>query len=373
MLGLYIHIPFCNNICPYCDFTKTVSTSERKNSYIEALCREMKLKKLDNYSFKSVYIGGGTPSSLDLNKLDYLLTSLNNYINLSDLEEFTIECNPKDITLDFIKLIKKHHITRVSIGVQTLNPKLQKTINRFVTINELDEIVNKLRLNGIENINIDLMYAIPGETLDDLNNDLSEIIKLNVPHLSVYSLILEEKTIFYHLYKKGTLDLISEDLESTMYKTVVSRLKSNGYNHYETSNFSKIGYESRHNLIYWNCDEYIAIGAAGSSYFENRRTTNTKNITKYINKINNFIIELDEDEFISKEEAMNEMIILGLRKCSGINTSEFLKKFGTEITEQFPKIHDLIKEGLLAFSNNHLFIPEEHIYISNHIIVKILN
>ena len=373
MLGLYIHIPFCDNVCPYCDFTKTVSTNKRKTLYIEALSREMKLKNLGNYTFNCIYIGGGSPSSLDISLLDKMFTNLSSYIPLESLDEFTIECNPKDITEEFVKLISKYHISRVSIGVQTLNSRLQKVINRFVTFDELKEKINLLRENGITNINLDMIYAIPTETLDDLKLDLVEILKLNVPHYSIYSLILEEKTIFYNLYKNQKLDLVDENTEYEMYKYVVNTLKNNGYNHYETSNFAKPGYESKHNLIYWNCDEYLALGAAASSYYNNQRTTNTKNISNYINSLNEYRIELEESEFISKNEQMDEEIILGLRKCNGINVSNFYEKFKVSIEERFPKIKDLIKEELLVLKDNHLFIPEEHFYISNHIIVKILN
>ncbi len=372
MLGLYIHIPFCNQICPYCDFYKMVVSNKTKQVVIKALLEEMKLKNLNNYSFNSVYIGGGTPSSLDINLLEKLLKELKQYIELSKLNEFTIEVNPNDITTELVKILKKYHITRVSIGVQTFNKKLQQIIKRPFNINELEQRINLLREYNITNINLDLIYAIPTESLNDVKNDLDIAIKLNPNHLSIYSLILEEHTIFYHEYLKGNLKLINENTEAKMYKLVCSYLKSNGYEHYETSNFSKTGYESIHNLIYWNCDEYIGIGPAAASYYQNYRTTNHNNLNKYLDYVNNENKTYLEHTFITKDEAMQEFVMLGLRKIKGISKTEFYNRFNINIIDRFPNIISLIKEGSIIEEGDCLYIKEDLFYISNHFIAKII-
>ena len=372
MLGLYIHIPFCNQICPYCDFYKMVASDKTKESLINALLQEMKLKNIDKYTFNSVYIGGGSPSCLNINLLNKIFSELNKSIDLKKLDEFTIELNPNDITNELINLLKKYHISRVSIGVQTFNEKLQKIINRPFDKNILNEKILKLKEAGINNINLDMIYAIPQQTINEFEKDLDDAISLNPNHLSVYSLILEEHTIFYYLYTKGKLQLIDEDTESQMYKLLCDKLKKNNFIHYETSNFSLAGYQSKHNLIYWNCDEYIGIGPAASSYFNNYRITNINNMQEYINYVNTNNENYLEKTFISKEEAMNEYIMLGLRLTSGISKSKFFERFNINIKEKFKQIDQLIQENLLIEKDDFIFIPENLFYISNYIITKII-
>ena len=373
MLGLYIHIPFCNNICPYCDFYKMVASNNLKNKYIDALLAEMKLKKLDNYKFDTLYIGGGTPTSLTLDQLERLFLYIKNNLNLDCLKEFTIEVNPGDLTSDLIDLFVKYGISRVSIGVQTFNPRLQEIIKRPFSFDELKAKIDTLKEKNINNINLDLIYSIPTETVEEFDQDLDKAISLDVTHLSVYSLILEEHTIFYHKYLKGELELIDDKLESKMYHHLCNKLSQNNFIHYETSNFSKKGYQSFHNLIYWNCDEYLAVGASSASYFSNYRNTNIRNIGKYIESINNGEIALSESNYISKEEAMEEFIIFGLRKTKGISKNEFALRFDEKIKDTYLSIQTLIDEGLLKENRNYIYIPQKYFYISNHIIVKILS
>ena len=372
MVGLYIHIPFCNQVCPYCDFYKMVASTKLKSTLINALLEEMKLKKLNNYTFNTLYIGGGTPSSLDICLLDKLLGGISKYVDLQQLEEFTIEVNPSDITNELVELLVKYNVSRISIGVQTFNSKLQKIINRIFDYKVLEEKIHLLRTNNINNINLDLIYAIPSETIDDVISDLNKAISLNPTHLSVYSLILEEHTIFYHQYLKGKLKLISEEEESLMYKHVCDTLKDNNFIHYETSNFSKSGYESKHNLIYWNCDEYIGIGPAASSYINNYRITNINNLNQYLEYIYKNKESYLEKEYISDDESMKEYIMLGLRKVKGISKLSFKNKYKIDIKKQFPKIIELINEGSLIETDEQIYIREDLFYISNHFIAKII-
>ena len=372
MLGLYVHIPFCNKICPYCDFYKLVASDNLKKKFVNALSQEMKIKNLDKYFFDSLYIGGGSPSCLKLDLLEELFSNLSHFIDLKNLKEFTIEVNPSDITEEMVILLSKYHITRVSIGIETFSPKLQKLINRFISYKELERKIHILHKYHIENINIDLMYALPSETFEDLDNDLKLITQLKPTHISAYSLILEERTIFYHLYVNNKLTLIDDKMESRMYHHVCNFLTKNGYFHYETSNFAKKGYESIHNLIYWNCEEYIAIGPSASSYLNSYRFKNIDNLNKYLEGINNNKLITSENDYITFEEKMKEEIILGLRKCNGISKSNFLKKYSIELFDAFPKIKNLIIEGLLKEKNDKFYIPQKYFYIGNYIILKIL-
>ena len=293
-------------------------------------------------------------------------------INLKNLDEFTIELNPNDITNELINLLKQYHVSRVSIGVQTFNKKLQTLINRPFDKSILNDKILKLKEAGINNINLDMIYAIPSQTVKEFEKDLDDAISLSPNHLSVYSLILEEHTIFYHLYTKGKLQLTDEETESQMYKLLCDKLKKNNFIHYETSNFSLAGYQSKHNLIYWNCDEYIGIGPSASSYFNNYRITNINNMQEYIDYVNTNNENYLEKIFISKEEAMSEYVMLGLRLTSGISKSKFFDKFNINLKEQFKQIEQLIDEKLLIETDDFIFIPEDLFYISNYIITKII-
>lgn len=374
MLGLYIHIPFCNKICSYCDFYKLVASDNLKNEYKNALFAEMKLKNLSNYSFDTLYIGGGSPSSLSTLMLDEILKTLSNYVNLNKLKEFTIEVNPSDLNIELIKLFVKYHVNRVSIGVETFNKDIQKFINKEFDTKLLEENIKLLKENNIQNINIDLMYSFPNfkNPTKILEEDLKKAILLDVKHLSVYSLILEEHTIFDYLYKKGKLKLISEEEESSTYNMLINFLTKHDFEHYETSNFAKAGYQSLHNLIYWNCDEYIALGPSASSYFNNYRFTNINSIKDYIKGANCNNLVLSENSFIDESEAKNERIILNLRKTKGLNKNDFYNKFKIAVKDEFLNIDNLIKDGLLIESKNYIRIPKKYFYISNHIINKIL-
>lgn len=372
MLGLYIHIPFCDTICPYCDFCKRVSSKNVKTKYIKALSEEMKCKKLDKYTFDTLYIGGGTPSSLQGEDLEYMFQSLNTYIDFTRIKEFTFECNPLDITVELCALLAKYHVNRVSIGVQTFQKHLQDRIKRHITPRQLQEKLILLKQFQITNINIDMMFAIPGESFVDLKLDLQTIKELDIQHISYYSLILEEHTLFYHLVQRKQLELMDETLETNMYHHICHSLEKMGFKRYETSNFAKKGYESIHNLIYWNCEEYIALGLGASSYYHSIRSTTTSNMQDYLEGLRHNHIILEEETELSIEEKMKEIVILGLRKKDGIDEKKFFQLFHINIKNQFQSIPSLIEEKMLIEKNNHLYIPQRYVYITNHIILKIL-
>ncbi len=372
MLGLYIHIPFCKKICPYCDFTKRVSTKKTQEIYLNALCEEMKLKKVHKYSFDTLYIGGGTPSMLAIDLLKKLFFHLDESIHLSSLKEITFECNPEDITKELCEVLETFHVNRVSIGVQTFIPKLQNLIGRFTDVETIQAKIKLLKEAKIDNINVDMMYALPSEAMEDLNEDLEKVTSLDIKHLSFYSLILEERTIFSTLVQKQKLTLLDEKTEAKMYHHIVHFLDKHGFKRYETSNFSKNGYQSIHNLIYWNCEKYLALGLGASSYYGDTRFKTTTNLQKYLHLVDDQVIQLEEKTVLSVDDQMEERIILELRKKVGLDECKFFNDFGVKVEEKFSRIHQLLDEGLLIQKENHLAIPTKYVYITNHIILKII-
>ena len=373
MFGLYIHIPFCRHICHYCDFYKMVVSDKLKEKVIDNIIKEMVIRNIKQYNVETIYIGGGTPSILPYYLLDKLLSSIEEHVNIDNIKEYTIELNPEDINDELIQLISKHHITRVSIGIQSFNQNIIDRLGRIPFVSE-QEIKNKIELLnrfGINNINLDLIYAVPGETLEIVKEDLEIITKLNITHVSTYSLILEEHTVFDYLLSHGKLELVHEDDDYQMYMLIRKTLEENGFKQYEVSNFSKEGFNSKHNLNYWYNGEYLGIGPSGSSHINNNRFTNIKNLSKYFDGINNSHMIYDEDIMLSIDDIYVDEVMLGLRLTKGISITDFEEKYNKSVFDVFPKIKSLIDEGLLEIEEGCLRIPLKHTYISNYILVKI--
>lgn len=374
MFGLYLHIPFCKNICKYCDFYKMVVSRSLQEKTINYIIEEMKLRELSKYQIDTIYIGGGSPSSLDDDLLDKLLFNLSQLTNFDELKEFTIEFNPNDITIDKVKILQKYQVTRVSIGIQTFNNNLLNTLGRipFVSFEELSEKIKLLNMYDIKNINVDLIYAIPGEVIDDITDDLNKMMRLPITHLSCYSLILEERSILYYEYTHNKIKLIDETLDEKMYEEINEVLEKNNFIHYETSNFSKPGFNSLHNLIYWHRDDYLGIGPGASSSIGNHRFTNTHNLNEYFLGIDNKNIKYAEDIIDSKKDEQELMVMMNLRLSEGINKKRYLERFNEDVKDTFPSILELLKEGLLEETTDTIRIPLKYFYISNYIIVKII-
>lgn len=374
MFGLYLHIPFCKNICKYCDFYKMFVSRSLQEKTINYIIEEMKLRELSKYQIDTIYIGGGSPSSLDDDLLDKLLFNLSQLTNFDELKEFTIEFNPNDITIDKVKILQKYQVTRVSIGIQTFNNNLLNTLGRipFVSFEELSEKIKLLNMYDIKNINVDLIYAIPGEVIDDITDDLNKMMRLPITHLSCYSLILEERSILYYEYTHNKIKLIDETLDEKMYEKINEVLEKNNFIHYETSNFSKPGFNSLHNLIYWHRDDYLGIGPGASSSIGNHRFTNTHNLNEYFLGIDNKNIKYAEDIIDSKKDEQELMVMMNLRLSEGINKKRYLERFNEDVKDTFPSILELLKEGLLEETTDTIRIPLKYFYISNYIIVKII-
>ncbi|MBN2300824.1 MAG: radical SAM family heme chaperone HemW [Acholeplasmataceae bacterium] len=356
--GLYIHIPFCESICHYCDFIKSIPKNmDVIDEYLLALKKEILTYEHHFDSIDTIYIGGGTPSMLNLNQLVFLFEVLKDI----HPKEYTIEVNPESYSVEKGLLFKKYGVDRISLGVQTFNSSLLKYLNRKHTNQQVYEVVNSLKEIGIEKINVDIIYGIPGQTLDDLKDDLHQIRALDIKHVSCYSLILEEKTYFYHLYKQNKFHTIDQDIEALMYGTVIDELKKQGFEHYEISNFAKNNKYSIHNLIYWTLDEYIGVGLGSHGFIERFRTHNHHILSKYLKSPQN------EKIFQDKETLLQDELIFGLRKIKGVSLTKLKEKYDLDIFVHYPQIKEKIDIGLLKIEGDRLMLTEKGLFLGNQV------
>ena len=351
----YIHIPFCKSICAYCDFCKMLYNEKFVDKYLSFLKKEI----IDNYKnekLKTIYIGGGSPSALS--KMQLLrLFSIIKLLKKEENCEITIEANINDLELEKLKILKDNGVNRISIGVESINKAIQKLINREYSKELVKEKILLAR-KYFSNINIDLMYGFYNENIDILKADLDFITSLNPEHISIYSLQIEENTLFYI----NNVKRVDDDLDFEMYKYICKYLKEKGYNHYEISNFAKEGFSSIHNLTYWNNSEYYGFGLGASGYVNKKRYSNTRSLNNYFNgKI------LYEKIDIDKNLDMEYEMILGLRKLKGVNKDSFYKKFNCHIDEVFDII-DLVNKNLIIDDGTSYRISEDNLYVSNSIL-----
>jgi len=354
--SVYIHIPFCNQICTYCDFCKFYYNKKWIKKYLGALRQEIE-KTYKGEKITTLYVGGGTPSALDVDELKELFKIIGSF-NFDDTFEFTIECNSEDLTKEKLMLFKENMVNRLSIGVQTFNEKILKKLNRKADYNKI-----KTAFELFDNINLDLMYALPEQTLNDLEKDIDLVFELNPTHISLYSLIIEPNTVLYIEKQKESC----EELQRNMYDYLCKRLSDKGYCHYEISNFCKENYVSKHNLTYWNNDEYYGFGLGASGYVNKARYENTRSINKYIK--GEFVLNVEN---IDKQRCVEDEFMLGFRKINGINKKEFKQKFKTNITD-IKIVNDLLKKKYLLENDKQIFINPDYIYVSNEIIEKFID
>ncbi len=358
-MSVYIHIPFCNSICTYCDFCKIYYNKKYVMRYLDSLRKEIE-ERYNDEEVSTIYIGGGTPTCLDDEELKELL-KITKLFNVKDKIEFTIEGNIESITENKLKIMKEYGVNRISIGVQSFNDNVIKLLGRKHNKNEVFSKI-KLVKKYFDNINIDLIYAAYEDT-DILKEDINNFLFLDIPHISTYSLIIEDNTI---LKIKGYKN-INEDLDYEMYSYIEKTLEENNYIHYEISNYAKKGYESRHNLVYWNNDFYYGFGLSSTSFINNKRRINTKNLTKYLD--DNY---LDKEVYEDKKVRMENEVMLGLRKLSGIDLNNFRYKYNYDLENVF-NIDELIRDGYLIIEDNYLRINKKCIYISNEILLRIFD
>lgn len=358
--AVYIHIPFCKTICSYCDFCKIIYNKKYIANYLKALNQEIKTF-YKNDVIKTLYIGGGTPSSLEIDDIKRLMKILKQF-KVSKNLEFTVELNVEHINKELLSLLYQNGVNRLSIGVQTFNENHLKLLKRNHQQEDVLKAINLAKEIGFNNLSIDLIYALPNQTKEELISDLNIFLKLDINHLSIYSLIIEPQTLLY-INKTNYLD---EELDYEMYKLINDFLTKKGYLHYELSNYCKLGFEGKHNLGYWNNLEYYGFGMGASGYVDNIRYTNTLNINKYIN--NHFH---DKEELIDIKTKLENEFMLGLRKIKGINKQLFLKKYGFQIDEIL-EIKKLIKEGKLIDDKINIYISPEYLYLSNDILIDLM-
>ena len=365
-IGIYIHIPFCIKKCEYCDFISYCNKKEYVPQYINALKKEIKNNINKEYKITTIYIGGGTPSSIEENYIADIIETIKlnmNEENLKDFEniEVTIEVNPGTVNKEKLQVYKKIGINRLSIGLQETHNELLKSIGRIHTYEEFIKTYNLARKIGFNNINVDLMIALPNQTIRDIKENLEKITKLNPEHISVYSLILEEGTPFYNKYNENKIKLPDEELERNMYWYVKNTLENNGYMHYEISNFSKKGFESKHNMNCWNQEEYLGFGVAAHSYNNRIRYSNTNSIEEYIKGSNKIIHEEQ-----TLEDMQKEYMLLGLRKIEGINIQKFKNKFAQNPIFIFKEqLNKLVYEELIIVDGNEIKLTNKGLDLAN--------
>lgn len=356
MKGLYIHIPFCKSICSYCDFPKMMAKEEVYESYIDHLLKELQAYKNELLDVRSVYIGGGTPNALPLNLLSRLLEALAPYLKIA--QENSIEINPELLNEQQVSLFSRYHINRISIGVQTFDKTVLKAILRKHCYDDVQRAIFLFNQYQINNINLDMMVGLPYQTMASLDADFALLDTLHFTHISYYSLILEEKTILSHQMKQHQIKLPDDDFTADMLLKVDQFLKKKQFNHYEISNYALDGYQSIHNLGYWNAEEYIGIGAGASGYIHQKRYTNHTILNSYFKTCIAIV------EPISLEEQKREFMMLGLRKLSGISLDEYENKFHSSPFHDFNLSH-LMKDCLLEIHDNFLRIKEDKILLGN--------
>ncbi|MDD4924338.1 MAG: radical SAM family heme chaperone HemW [Dehalococcoidales bacterium] len=347
-MAIYIHVPFCRRKCKYCSFISFDSRTNDIPGYIDLLKKELELRSVD-CNIDTVYFGGGTPSLLTAEQLNGILSVIGKKYRMADNAEITIEANPGTVDFKYLADIKTAGINRLSIGIQSFNDDELTMLGRIHTRKEAVNAIEDAREAGVDNLNIDLIYGLPGQSIDDWKENLLTAIGFNPGHLSLYALTLEPEESLFKEIESGKLPDISAGTAASQYELAEELLQKHGYVHYEISNWAQPGRECRHNLVYWQGSEYLGIGVAAHSYIGKRRSSNTEDLDKYINALShNVLPPQDVDEIIIPELEIAESIILGLRLYSGISIKDFEKRFGIDIMKRFGRqIEELINFDLI--------------------------
>ena len=393
-MHLYIHIPFCNQKCRYCDFVSGVYSRGYQEDYIRALTRELEsvFENVEPRAITTLYIGGGTPSSLAPEALIQIYETLERHMDLSSLEEFTVEANPESVTFDFALLAAANGVNRISLGVQSANADELEFLGRIHSFEQVEEAVKLFRKVGIHNINMDLIFALPDQSLKNLSYSLKRFAEIEPEHISCYSLIFEEGTALTKLLDLGMISEIDEDYYVKQYRYIIDYLQDKGYQQYEISNFAKKGYESKHNSSYWSGDDYIGVGTAAHSKIGNKRFSNVSDIEEYIQRFLNsdgFLQAIDEEsiEFLDAKDVYNELIFLGLRRSRGIDLSDLTKhidalKYSSSFSNfldidevhltVYRAIKQLVEDGLLHITDKKISLTQRGREISNTVFTKLM-
>ena len=374
-LSLYIHIPFCNSKCNYCDFVSFQGCRDKVDIYVEALIKEINIyrKKIEGYMIDSIFIGGGTPSSISELYIERILKAIFNSYNIRDDCEITIEINPGTLDNNKAKKYRELGINRISIGLQSTDNSILSLLGRTHTIKDFDNSIKILGDNGFSNINVDLIFGVPNQKLLDLERDLNYLIDLKISHIAMYGLIVEEGTRLYDQYMNNEIILPDEDLERKLYHRGVEILKSAGYIHYEISNFSRPGFKSKHNLKYWELKPYLGLGLNSHSYFEGGRFFNTDKLDEYILAIKREKLPIEDYQIQDIKMDISDFCIFGLRLIDGINIHSFEKRFGENIYYFFKDtIYKHRDTGLLEVDGDYIRLSQRGLDLANIVEVDFL-
>lgn len=368
-ISVYIHIPFCESRCHYCDFCSSLLNEENVEKYFEYLKKEINLQEefLKDKIIDTIFIGGGTPSSVDSKYIKETMDELSKF-QFSKNREITIESNPNSLTREKAEAYFSSGINRISIGAQSFNDDILKRIGRIHKSTDIYKAIENARSAGFYNINLDLMLALPDQKFSDIKKSLEEIKKLDLPHISYYSLILEENTKLFLEHEKSPLSFPTEDEDRKMYHYVVSELEKNGLKQYEISNFAKEGFECRHNMTYWKLRDYISFGLSASSNIDNKRYTNYYSFKDYYKALDRGENPIAFSENLTITDRMNEFIMMGLRLNSGVDLIEFEKKFKENFLKTYEReIEKNIKSNLILLDGNKIRLTDMGRDLSNQV------
>ncbi|MEG2068097.1 MAG: radical SAM family heme chaperone HemW [Tannerellaceae bacterium] len=373
MAGLYLHVPFCTKRCLYCDFFSNTDMTY-KEKYVKAVIREMELRSnyLEGESIETIYFGGGTPSQLQATDFERIFAAIHQLFDTTNCSEITLEANPDDMTPEYIASLRTLPFNRISMGVQSFKEADLRFLNRRHDRAQALRAVALCKENGYENISIDLIYGLPGQTMDDWEENLTEAIRLDIPHLSAYHLIYEEGTALYRLKEAGKIKPIAEDLSVALFSTLIERLTGAGYLHYEISNFGKPGFFSAHNSSYWRNKKYMGIGPSAHSYNRAARQWNVSSLPLYLKGIAAGAPDVEREE-LDKRTRYNDLIITGLRTMWGVSLDEIEAIFGADYrTFCLRQAAPHIKQALIINYNNTLTLSREGIFISDGLMSDLL-
>jgi len=373
--AVYIHIPFCTNKCHYCDFNSYVLKGQPVDAYLEALEREMEatVRDMPPGTIRTIFVGGGTPTVLTPEQMERFLAAVRRHFpELAPDYEFTMEANPGTTDLDKLRVMREGGVNRLSFGVQSFDAGLLHAIGRIHSVDDVYRSVDNARAAGFDNVSIDLIFGLPNQTIAQMTDTLDRALELKLPHHSIYSLKVEENTLFHTLYERGELPLPKEEEEVEMFRVIMERMRQAGYEQYEISNFAKPGYESKHNTVYWRNESYYGLGAGAHGYVRGVRHVNVKGVQPYIDATKTALPTLEASE-VGEAEAMEDFMMVGLRLLRGVRRSDFRAQFGRELDDVFgPTIRSLLAQRLLEESAEGYRLTETGIFLGNEVFAAFL-
>lgn len=371
--SLYIHIPFCATKCYYCAFNTYYFHKEQAKAYLQALRTEMELYAPETDPLQTIFIGGGTPSILSANALAQLFADIHQNFSITPNAEITVECNPGTVDAEKLNVMRENGVNRLSFGLQAMQDETLKQLGRIHTASEFMESYNLARKHGFENINIDLIFALPNQTMAAWHHTLNEVIALDPEHISAYNLVMEEETPFYEQWQAGALHLPSEDTEADMFQYTIETLTAHEYTHYEICNFARPNYFAKHNLVYWNNQACIGLGVGACGYVNGVRHTNIRGIAPYIKALSKRSKPIADTERLTGNAEKAETLMLALRKREGISLEAYRNRFGEEIETTFGSIlKKWIDTELLERTPTHLRFTARGLFLANEVFVELM-